>query len=74
MYGGGKQTQSSVHYGGVMMLKLLGLVRNERGAEMVEWVIVVAALAVVGLAVFGSGGVLQGALNTGVNKIANTLK
>ena len=73
MYGGGKQTQSSMHYGGMMMSKLLGLVRNERGAEMVEWVVVVASLAAVGLLVFGSGGILQNALNTGINKISSKI-
>ena len=49
------------------------LVDNERGAEMVEWIVVVAVLAVVALAVFGPNGVLQNALTGGVNTIANSL-
>ena len=53
--------------------KLVNLFRNERGAEMVEWIVVVAVLAVVALAVFGPNGVLQNALSGGVNKIANSL-
>ena len=53
--------------------KLVNLFRNERGAEMVEWIVVVAVLAVVALAVFGPNGVLPNALSGGVNKIANSL-
>jgi Flp pilus assembly pilin Flp len=56
-----------------MMAKILDHVRNERGAEMVEWIVVVAVLAVVALAVFGPNGVLQNALSGGVNGIANSL-
>jgi Flp pilus assembly pilin Flp len=56
-----------------IMAKILGRVGNERGAEMVEWIVVVAVLAVVALAVFGPGGVLQNALNGGINTIANSL-
>jgi Flp pilus assembly pilin Flp len=56
-----------------IMTKILSYVRNERGAEMVEWIVVVAVLAVVALAVFGPNGVLQNALSGGVNKIANSL-
>jgi Flp pilus assembly pilin Flp len=47
--------------------------RNERGAEMVEWIVVVAVLAVVALAIFGPNGVLQNALVSGVNVVANSL-
>jgi Flp pilus assembly pilin Flp len=53
--------------------KISNLVGNERGAEMVEWIVVVAVLAVVALAVFGPNGVLQNALSGGVNTIANSL-
>ena len=53
--------------------RLLSHVRNERGAEMVEWIVVVAVLAVVALAVFGPGGVLENALRGGVNTISNSL-
>ena len=47
--------------------------KNERGAEMVEWIVVVAVLAVVALAVFGPNGVLQNALTGGINTISNSL-
>ena len=53
-----------------MMMRYL---RDERGAEMVEWIVVVAVLAVVAGIVFGPNGVLQNALNTGINKISNTI-
>jgi Flp pilus assembly pilin Flp len=56
-----------------IMKKILSRVRDEKGAEMVEWIVVVAVLAVVALAVFGPNGVLQTALNGGINKISNSL-
>ena len=56
-----------------LITRVLDRVRNEQGAEMVEWIVVVAVLAVVALAVFGPGGVLQNALTGGVNTIANSL-
>jgi Flp pilus assembly pilin Flp len=56
-----------------MMNTMLSHVRDEKGAEMVEWIVVVAVLAVVALAVFGPNGVLQNALTGGINKIANSL-
>jgi Flp pilus assembly pilin Flp len=56
-----------------MMKTMLSHVRDEKGAEMVEWIVVVAVLAVVALAVFGPNGVLQNALTGGINKIANSL-
>ena len=56
-----------------MMKTMLSHGRDEKGAEMVEWIVVVAVLAVVALAVFGPNGVLQNALTGGINKIANSL-
>jgi len=56
-----------------ILTKMLSHVRNEKGAEMVEWIVVVAVLAVVALAVFGPNGVLQNALTGGINKISNSL-
>ncbi len=53
--------------------RLLARLRNEQGAEMVEWIVVVAVLAVVAFAVFGPNGVLQNALQGGINVIANSL-
>jgi Flp pilus assembly pilin Flp len=47
--------------------------RDERGAEMVEWIVVVAVLATVAAIVFGPGGVLSNAMNNGVNHIGNIL-
>ena len=56
-----------------LVTKISSLLNNEEGAEMVEWIVVVAVLAVVALAVFGPNGVLQNALSGGVNTIANSL-
>ncbi len=56
------------------MSKILGYLRDERGAEMVEWIVVVAVLAVVASIVFGPNGVLQDAMNDGINSIASTLQ
>ena len=56
-----------------MVSRIWSLLKNERGAEMVEWIVVVAVLAVVALAVFGPNGVLQNALTGGINTISNSL-
>jgi Flp pilus assembly pilin Flp len=45
--------------------------RDEQGAEMVEWIVVVAVLATVAAIVFGPNGILSNAMNNGVNHIAN---
>jgi Flp pilus assembly pilin Flp len=47
--------------------------RDERGAEMVEWIVVVAVLATVAVLVFGPGGFLAGAMNNGINTIGNII-
>ena len=56
-----------------LVTKVSSLLSNEEGAEMVEWIVVVAVLAVVALAVFGPNGVLQNALTGGINILANSL-
>ena len=53
-----------------MLKKITRYVRDERGAEMVEWVVVVVVLAVVASIVFGPNGTLQNAVKDGINKIA----
>lgn len=53
-----------------MLTNMRGYVKDERGAEMVEWVIVVVVLAVVASIVFGPNGVLQNAIKDGINKIS----
>jgi Flp pilus assembly pilin Flp len=53
-----------------MLKKISGYVRDERGAEMVEWVVVVVVLAVVASVVFGPTGVLKNAVTDGIGKIA----
>ena len=53
-----------------MLTNIRGYVNDERGAEMVEWVIVVVVLAVVASIVFGPNGVLQNAIKDGINKIS----
>jgi Flp pilus assembly pilin Flp len=56
-----------------IMSKILNTVRDEQGAEMVEWIVVVAVLATVAAIVFGPGGVLSNAMNSGVSHIANII-
>jgi Flp pilus assembly pilin Flp len=56
-----------------IMARIRSDVGNERGGEMVEWVIVVAILAVVAIAVLGPNGVLSNALSGGLVHIANTI-
>jgi Flp pilus assembly pilin Flp len=53
-----------------MLTKITGYVRDQQGAEMVEWVVVVVVLAVVASIVFGPNGVLQNAIKDGINKIS----
>jgi Flp pilus assembly pilin Flp len=53
-----------------MLKKITGYVKDEQGAEMVEWVVVVVVLAVVASIVFGPNGVLQNAVKDGINKIS----
>lgn len=48
-------------------------VRDEEGAEMVEWVVVVVVLAVVASIVFGPNGALQNAVAAGVNKLSTII-
>ena len=56
-----------------MLEKINGYVRDEQGAEMVEWVVVVVVLAVVASIVFGPNGVLQNAVKDGIQKIADII-
>ena len=56
-----------------MLRKISGAIRDEQGAEMVEWVVVVVVLAVVASIVFGPNGTLRTAVETGINKISNII-
>ena len=51
----------------------LNAVCDERGAEMVEWIVVVAVLATVAAIVFGPNGLLSNAMNAGVSHISNLI-
>jgi Flp pilus assembly pilin Flp len=53
-----------------MLTEIRGYVKDEQGAEMVEWVVVVVVLAVVASIVFGPNGVLMNAVKQGGNKIS----
>jgi len=53
--------------------KVCEVLRDESGAEMVEWIVVVAVLATVAAIVFGPGGVLSNAMNSGVSTISNAI-
>jgi len=46
---------------------------NERGAEMVEWIVVLAVLATVAAIMFGPGGVLTNAMNAGISRLSNII-
>ena len=53
-----------------MLTNIRRYVKDEQGAEMVEWVVVVVVLAVVASIVFGPNGVLMNAVKQGINKIS----
>ena len=53
-----------------MLQQINAYVKDEQGAEMVEWVVVVVVLAVVASIVFGPNGVLNDAVTAGINKIS----
>ena len=55
------------------MSKMIGYMKDEQGAEMVEWVVVVVVLAVVASIVFGPNGVLMQAVKDGINKISQVI-
>jgi Flp pilus assembly pilin Flp len=52
------------------MSTMMSYLRNERGAEMVEWVVVVAVLATVAAVIFGPAGPLSIALEAGIANIS----
>jgi Flp pilus assembly pilin Flp len=56
-----------------MMQLINGYAKDEQGAEMVEWVVVVVVLAVVASIVFGPSGVLNTAITNGINKISDII-
>jgi Flp pilus assembly pilin Flp len=53
-----------------MLTNIRGYLKDEQGAEMVEWVVVVVVLAVVASIVFGPNGVLSNAITDGISKIS----
>jgi Flp pilus assembly pilin Flp len=57
------------------MLRLLftRYLGDERGAEIVEWIVVAIILAITAGLVFGPNGVLQTALEGGINRISSIL-
>ena len=56
-----------------VMSKVLKAVRDEEGAEMVEWIVVVAVLATIAAIIFGPNGILSNSMNNGVNHIGNII-
>ena len=56
-----------------MVKNIERFLKNEQGAEMVEWVVVVVVLAVVASIVFGPDGVLKNAVTDGINKISSII-
>ena len=58
----------------LMMSMLKKYVKDERGAEIVEWVVVVAILAAVAVTAFGPGGVLATAISDAITGISTQIK
>jgi Flp pilus assembly pilin Flp len=56
-----------------MLTNVSSYLKDEQGAEMVEWVVVVVVLAVVASIVFAPNGVLSNAVSDGVNKISTII-
>jgi Flp pilus assembly pilin Flp len=56
-----------------MVKKIEHFLKDEQGAEMVEWVVVVVVLAVVASIVFGPNGVLKNAVTDGITKISTII-
>jgi Flp pilus assembly pilin Flp len=56
-----------------VMSKILKAVRDQEGAEMVEWIVVVAVLATIAAIIFGPNGILSNSMNNGVNHIGNII-
>jgi Flp pilus assembly pilin Flp len=52
---------------------MTSLIRNERGAETLEYTILVSVLAIGGFMLFGPGGLLHQALATGVQTVADVV-
>jgi Flp pilus assembly pilin Flp len=53
--------------------KITAFLTDEQGAETVEWVIVVAIVAGIGVTVLGSGGSIGGAITRGAAAIGVSL-
>jgi len=57
-----------------MLTQIHGYLKDEQGAEMVEWVVVVVVLATLAATVvFGPNGVVTDGVRTGINKIATII-
>jgi Flp pilus assembly pilin Flp len=54
------------------MKRLIGYVKDQRGVETLEWIVVGALIVAVGIAVYT--GALQGQLVTAVNTIGGTIQ
>jgi Flp pilus assembly pilin Flp len=55
------------------MKKIKTFLLDEKGAEMVEWILVVALIAIIAAAVFSNSGALMTAMNAGIANIANAM-
>ena len=57
------------------MFTVIAYLRDECGAETVEWVVVVSALVTLAVVIFGpSGSVLANAIKGGINQIGAILE
>jgi Flp pilus assembly pilin Flp len=55
------------------MRKILGILREERGAETLEWILIGGIIILVGIAVYGPNSVLNTELKNAVTKVAEVL-
>ena len=56
------------------MRKILGILREERGAETLEWILIGGIIILVGIAVYGPNSVLNTELKAAVTKVTDVLK
>ena len=56
-----------------IMRRLLGILREERGAETLEWILIGGIIILVGIAVYGPDSVLSKGLTEAVGSVTKSL-
>jgi Flp pilus assembly pilin Flp len=57
-----------------MIERIVRILRSERGAETLEWILIGGIIVIVGTLVYGPAGPLKTALDSAINTVAGTLK